>query len=72
MIILIYQHISFLQGNFQGDLLVSLCYSPVSCKLAGIISKATGLRKDDMFGKAGTASLLNLCTGAITAVVAAK
>lgn len=58
-----------LQGNFQGDLLVSLSFSPVSRKLAGIISKATGLRKHDMFGKAGTASLSKQCVCVYVVVV---
>ena len=37
----------------EGDLLVSLSYSPLSCKLEGIIHKATGLRKYDRFGLSG-------------------
>ena len=36
---------SLLQSTFQGDLLISISYSPRSYKLEGIVHKATGLRK---------------------------
>ena len=40
-------------SNYQGDLLISLSYCPRSCKLEGIIHKATGLKKCDTFGLSG-------------------
>ena len=43
-----------LQSNSQGNLLVSLSYSPATSKLEGIIHKATGLRKYGLFGRSGS------------------
>ena len=41
-------------SSSEGDLHVSLSWSPLSYKLEGIIHKATGLRKYDiMFGLSG-------------------
>ena len=57
-----------LQSNFRGDLLVSLMYNPTTHEFKGIIHKATGLKKCDMFGLSGI-KLIAVCYRMIVYIV---